>query len=238
MLKLFLDNKYTNWYFNIIKNAKSKNRSKELEYYENHHIIPKSLGGERNMSNEVLLTAKEHYICHLLLIKMVRNSRHRTKMAFGFHGMRRSNSKGNVRFYSKIYEKTKIRISKLTSGKNNPFYGKGHFGKDNHFYGKKHTKESIEKIKEANLLNPKFGNDNAFYGKRHTEETKRTLREKRSIPIRVTFEDNLVKEFEYKRQLGLYLGKSEALGAKLNNPRFYYLWKNYKIINIEEILWN
>jgi hypothetical protein len=28
------------------------------------------------------------------------------------------------------------------------------------------------------------------------------------------------------------------LGAKLNNPRFYYLWKNYKIINIEEILWN
>lgn len=236
MLKLFLDNKYTKWYTRIIENAKSKRRLRGSTYYENHHIIPKCLGGERNMSNEVLLTAKEHYICHLLLIKMVCNSKHRTKMAFGFHAMRRSHSKGNVRFYSKLYEKTKIRISKLTYGKNNPFYGKGHFGKDNHFYGKKHTKESIEKIKEANLLNAKFGSDNAFYGKRHTEETKRILREKRSIPIRVTFEDNSVKTFEYKRQLGLHLGKSEALGAKLNNPRFYYLWKNYKIANIEEIV--
>ena len=236
MLKIFLNNKYTKWYTNIIETAKTKERCKKLLYYENHHIIPKCLGGERNTNNEVLLTAKEHYICHLLLIKMVRNSKHKSKMAFAFHGMRRSNSKGNNRFYSKLYEKTKTRISKLTSGKNYPFYGKGYFGKDNHFFGKKHTKNSLQKMKETNLLHPKIGSNNSFYGKNHTEETKKILREKRSIAIRVTFENNFVKTFEYKRQLGLHLGKSEALGAKLNNPRFRYLWKKYKICNIEEIV--
>lgn len=235
MLSLFLDNKYTRWYNQIIKNAKLKNRSRGPVYYENHHIIPKCLGGKRNNNNEVLLTAKEHYICHLLLIKMVRRSKHKTKMAFGFHAMRRSHSKGNVRFYSRLYEKTKIRISALTSGKNNPFYGKGHFGKDNHFYGKKHTKESRQKIKEAMALNPKMGKDNYFYGKKHTEESKKIMRDIKGIPIKVTFDDGCVKLFTYKRQLGLHLGMSEALGAKLNHPNFKHLWKKYNITNIEEI---
>lgn len=36
-------------------------------YYEKHHIIPKSLGGTNDNDNLVLLTAREHYIAHLLL---------------------------------------------------------------------------------------------------------------------------------------------------------------------------
>lgn len=36
-------------------------------YYEKHHIIPRSLGGSNNSDNIVLLTAREHYIAHLLL---------------------------------------------------------------------------------------------------------------------------------------------------------------------------
>jgi len=38
-------------------------------YIENHHIIPKSLGGSDEESNIVALTAREHYIAHLLLAK-------------------------------------------------------------------------------------------------------------------------------------------------------------------------
>ena len=38
-------------------------------YTERHHIIPRSLGGSDNSSNLVDLTAREHFIAHLLLAK-------------------------------------------------------------------------------------------------------------------------------------------------------------------------
>lgn len=69
-------------YDKIIFNAKSKNRKKlkktdnDYVYYELHHIKPKSLFPElkNDKNNLVLLTAKEHYICHLLLEKIYPNS--------------------------------------------------------------------------------------------------------------------------------------------------------------------
>ena len=39
----FANNKYTRWYYQIIENAKF--RVKTEEYFEKHHIVPKSLGG-------------------------------------------------------------------------------------------------------------------------------------------------------------------------------------------------
>lgn len=42
----------------------------ENEYGENHHIIPRSEGGSDDASNKVKLTAREHYIAHLLLAKI------------------------------------------------------------------------------------------------------------------------------------------------------------------------
>jgi hypothetical protein len=59
---------YKRIYESIIKNAKLENRKRKQErYYENHHILPKSLGGLDEDNNLVLLTAKEHFICHKLL---------------------------------------------------------------------------------------------------------------------------------------------------------------------------
>lgn len=40
-------------------------------YFERHHVIPRCLNGTDEASNLVNLTAKEHYICHMLLIRMV-----------------------------------------------------------------------------------------------------------------------------------------------------------------------
>lgn len=59
--------KYSKWYFSLI-NYRSKNLP--TGYTEKHHIIPKSLGGLDNLDNIVRLTAREHYIAHLLLTKM------------------------------------------------------------------------------------------------------------------------------------------------------------------------
>ena len=53
----------------IIDRAKSRTLLAN-EYYEKHHIIPKSLGGTNEKENLVSLTAREHFICHLLLLKI------------------------------------------------------------------------------------------------------------------------------------------------------------------------
>lgn len=68
---------YQKIYNNIIKNAREQNRTKSLDiYYEAHHIIPKCLGGEgytrqwKSHPNIILLTPKEHFLCHLLLCEI------------------------------------------------------------------------------------------------------------------------------------------------------------------------
>jgi hypothetical protein len=72
----FINNKYTKWYNNIISSAKARNvRSKKqakeiFGYSENHHIIPRSIGGSDLKENMVFLTAKEHFCVHLLLVRM------------------------------------------------------------------------------------------------------------------------------------------------------------------------
>lgn len=66
---IFIDNKYTKWYYAIIQNANQ--RVGNTDYIEKHHIIPRSLGGNNNTENLVKLTAREHFVCHLLLTKMV-----------------------------------------------------------------------------------------------------------------------------------------------------------------------
>lgn len=56
---------YEKIYNQIIERAKLSNRIKSKEnYFEKHHIIPKCLGGDNEKENLVLLTAREHFICH------------------------------------------------------------------------------------------------------------------------------------------------------------------------------
>ena len=59
-------------YNNIIEKAKSRGLNKKLldGYFERHHIVPRCMNGTNDKSNLVLLTAREHYICHYLLWKI------------------------------------------------------------------------------------------------------------------------------------------------------------------------
>lgn len=58
---------YERIYNNIITRAQNR----QIDgYIENHHIIPKCLGGTDDNENITKLTAREHYIAHQLLIKI------------------------------------------------------------------------------------------------------------------------------------------------------------------------
>jgi hypothetical protein len=84
---MFLDNKYTKWYFSIIDKAVSENRIKRKgdgSNFERHHIIPRCLGGTNDRGNLVVLTYKEHFLCHWLLIKMVAGTLYVRKMQHAF----------------------------------------------------------------------------------------------------------------------------------------------------------
>lgn len=106
---MFKSNKYGKWYIAIIRKALSENREKKSGvYYESHHIIPRCMGGKQT----ILLTAKEHFICHLLLPFFTRNE-NRFKMINGIVAMKQQ-SDGQKRYTSKNYEL----IRKLIAEKN------------------------------------------------------------------------------------------------------------------------
>lgn len=60
---------YNKVYISLILNRQA-NPLDEREYGEWHHIVPRAEGGSDDASNLVKLTAREHYIAHLLLAKI------------------------------------------------------------------------------------------------------------------------------------------------------------------------
>ena len=96
---MFLDNKYKELYFKIIN--RSIGRTLNC-YTEDHHIIPRSMGGTDESFNLVALTAKEHYVCHLLLVKFTFGDS-KSKMAKAVWMMKGKNNREN--YSSKMYAK-------------------------------------------------------------------------------------------------------------------------------------
>lgn len=154
---------YLKIYNNIINNAKSRFLS---GYTENHHIIPKCVGGSNDKSNLVKLTAKEHFICHLLLCEIYPNN---IKLRFALWNMCNVKDKNQKRYKvsSNLYSKIREEYIKNVTGINNPSYGK------------KRTDSVKQKISESRI--GKYnGEKNSFFGKHHSEKTKEILRIKSS----------------------------------------------------------
>lgn len=105
----FLDNKHTATYLRIIERARNR---KLNDYTEEHHVLPEALGGSSEQSNLVKLTAREHFICHLLLLKMI-VGHDRSKMAFAAFMMGCSNEKQErYKVTGRVYELVKREFSK------------------------------------------------------------------------------------------------------------------------------
>lgn len=125
--------KYTEKYEKFIIARKNRNLPDD-EYFETHHIVPRSLGGTDDNSNLIKLTAREHYIAHAILWKMKFSGNYHAKMAYAFctfmYGFKHKKHKQSYKFSSRLYEAFKKDLSELQSellsGKGNPFYGKNH----------------------------------------------------------------------------------------------------------------
>lgn len=151
---MYLQNKYTTWYFSIINNARDRALS---GYAERHHIIPKSLGGSNNKSNLVSLTAREHFICHLLLPKMV-NGIAKSKMALAlFMLTRQSKKQHRYKITNRRYEVIKKNMSLAKTGTVSPNRGKKITDPDRLNNIREAAKVREEKYKSGELSRGKTG---------------------------------------------------------------------------------
>lgn len=115
MDSIFIDNKYSKTYFSLCN--KAINRPLPDGYYETHHIIPRSLGGKDTKSNLVALTAREHFIAHILLTKMLEGTL-RYKMVRALVRMAKTGGT------SARYALARKIISDNSKGANNPSFGR------------------------------------------------------------------------------------------------------------------
>ncbi len=125
-----IENKYTKWYCNLISAAVERAPNRKiamsiLGYTEGHHILPKSfrMGGEKDETNIAFLTAREHYIAHWLLCKMVEdNFRFKMIKAFAlFQNVKPSKNPKTQYINSAGYEFLKREHSNIMKS-NNPMH--------------------------------------------------------------------------------------------------------------------
>lgn len=127
---------YNHHYNSLIERAKSRILPDSV-YTENHHVIPRCLGGSNKTENLVKLTPEEHFVAHLLLHKI--NPNHRGLLsAIVIMSTHNSNKRINNKLYGwvrkKFSESCKVRMRE-----NHP---KG-------FSGKTHSKETRQQISDT-----------------------------------------------------------------------------------------
>jgi hypothetical protein len=112
---MFIENKYKVWHDKII--ARANNRTLE-GYKEVHHIIPKSCGGSNDKDNIVNLTAREHYIIHLLLPYCTSgNAKHKMLNAFIFMTSKSRFCKRDYKIHSRVYQKLRSEFAASLKGR-------------------------------------------------------------------------------------------------------------------------
>ena len=207
---MFKNNKYKSWHDAIINKALNR---KIKGYSEKHHILPRSLGGLNNKDNIVKLTAKEHFIVHMLLCKFTKGNAY-YKMLYAFKSMCQlinNNHKRDYKITSRIAEKLK-----LEAEKNNPVYRndvKAKISKANK--GRIRSKETRKQMSKS-----KKGNKNAL-GLRHSEEFKERIKN-----INKGNKYCLGKRYLNKDGKNLVVNKSEVdkylnMGYKLGMDKSY-----------------
>ena len=98
--------KWANHYWKLCNRAVNRELPKEA-YIERHHTIPKCVGGPQDHSLSVKLTAREHFVAHLLLVKMYPNNPRLIYAAFIMSRSKKNNRHINNREYEWLKKKRK-----------------------------------------------------------------------------------------------------------------------------------
>lgn len=181
------------WHYDQLMITRSLREKLSGIYYEKHHKIPRSMGGDNSSENIVSLTPREHFLAHWLLWRIYKNR----SMAFAFHAMEKfTRTKTEFTCSSRAYEEariakslmghselTKSKMSSSKKGKSSSFKGKFHKEDSkekmrNVHLGKSLNDDHKQKIRESNIgkHDHLFGNTN-HSGHFHTDESKQKIKD-------------------------------------------------------------
>jgi hypothetical protein len=233
-----LVNKYTRWYFSIIDKALARAWTKKTApvYVESHHIIPKSI---LKTKDTVILTAREHFICHLLLPKMLKGENKR-KMMLALHRLTFGNKHINIIYvkHSNDYERIKIKCSHFLSERTQEYWNNilpekrslMRVGSNNSMFGKKQKESTKNLISQKAKERLKDKTKHPLYGIGHSEETrKQMLINAPSKNYKFMFNDELIDVFNLRkfcRNNHLDQGAMTRVNARKQiQHKGYYKWQ-------------
>ena len=146
--------------------AKAQSRPKPSGYVERHHVVPRSLGGSDAPDNLVWLTAREHFVAHVLLAKMHGGSQWYAVMMFAAGEKRTVNS----RLYEAAKKHHAVWMAENYSGRKLPETHRAAISLG--MKGNTNTKGStLSEEHRASISSALKGNLNTL-GHRHSTETK------------------------------------------------------------------
>jgi len=213
-------------YDRLCVNAKSEGRLRNKGvYYEAHHILPKCMGGTGTVAqyktheNIVLLTAREHFVAHKLLLKIYPESK---KLKFAFNGMCNQKAPNQQRDYkvtSKDYEMAKALFIESFSGENHHLYGQGwkQAGVKNPAYGKVQSEELRARKRESSIKSwqdPKLREEQSdrMKGRIVSEATKEKMRKPKSEEHRKKLKESRANQiFTEETKLKISLNNSNRI---------------------------
>lgn len=109
--------KYFKWYLQLIEHAR---KSKASGYTEKHHILPRSCGGDDSSANVVALSARQHFVAHLMLVRFMTNEA-KAKMFYAVTAMNMSSIGTLPRYFNSLqygYLKEQLQHIRSDSMKN------------------------------------------------------------------------------------------------------------------------
>lgn len=183
-------------YDKIYNNLIDKARNRTIKgYYEEHHIIPKCMGGKDSKDNLIKLTGREHFIAHRLLTKIYPLN---DSLIFALHMMLVSNDLQERP--SRNYEKLKIlhaeAMSRLHKGKklsdkqkkevSKRFKGKPTWNKGLPKEKNPRTGTNLSEATKQKIAKKAKGGPSKLLGVKKTEEHKRNsskAQQKRFAPV-------------------------------------------------------
>jgi hypothetical protein len=188
-------------YNQIIERAQNR---KLDGYKERHHIIPKCMGGSNDKTNLVELTAREHFLCHMLLCEMypeeIKLVTSLWLMAIG----KKRKKENKYTIGSRIYESLKIKNAKNQSKSQT---------------GRKLSEETKLKMSEAKL------------GKKLPEETKQKMRKPKSSTENMSRPKSEETKEKIRQSM---MGQNKNKMSEETKKKIYTTERNKKISNSQK----
>lgn len=122
-------------------------------YVEQHHILPRALGGTDDKSNLVFLTAKEHFVAHHLLWRIHKDSKTYWALICMMYDKR--NQRTPFPEIPKLREKSSLFVKR---GEYHPLYGVGHTDEAREKMSKSHTGKILSEETKQRMSKARQGN--------------------------------------------------------------------------------